>query len=51
MVRVASVFVWKKKWRILPVGEVHDQPAAWQAATGGTRHGQQYQGRCASAGP
>ena len=48
---VASLFVWKKKWRILPVGEVHDQPAAWQAATGGTRHGQQYQGRCASAGP
>ena len=26
--RVASPFVWKKKWRILPVGEVHDQPAA-----------------------
>jgi hypothetical protein len=25
---VASLFVWKKKWRILPVGEVHDQPAA-----------------------
>jgi len=29
----------KQKWRILPVDEVHDQPAAWQAATGGTRHG------------
>jgi hypothetical protein len=26
----ASRFVWKKKWRILPVGEVHDQRAAWQ---------------------
>ena len=23
----------------------------WQAATGGTRHGQRYQGSCASAGP
>ena len=47
---VVSLFVWKIKWRILPVGEVHDQPPPWQAATGGTCHGQEYQGRSASAG-
>jgi hypothetical protein len=35
--------VENEKWRILPVGEEHDQPAALQAATGGTRHGEEYQ--------
>ena len=28
LVEEASPVMWKIKWRILPVGEVHDQPAA-----------------------
>ena len=49
--RVASPVMWKKRsaafFRLVQC-TVNRPP--WQAATGGTRHGQEYLGSCASAG-
>jgi hypothetical protein len=51
IVQVASPVMWKKRsgafFRLVQC-TVNRPP--WQAATGGTRHGQEYLGSCASAG-